>query len=242
VTVVSPHFDDAPLSLGQSLRDGALSRCDVRVRVVFGRTNWTNWMHPTAGRARAVGWWRRLEESVAAASFGYRWSAAGWDEALLRWGTMGEDRLLDPTADLRDEPLVGQIGPWLERVVAAERDRPELLLVPAGLGGHVDHRIVAEAASAVRSRLRVPVGFYEDRPYVAHLDDRAVAEQLGALGEDLEPVAASGPVTAATQRRVRRAYPSQMDEFFVAAMERDVAAGAIERVWFPSGTAPDWFR
>jgi LmbE family N-acetylglucosaminyl deacetylase len=242
VTVVSPHFDDVPLSLGQSLRDGALSRCDVRVRVVFGRTNWTNWMHPTAGRATAVGWWRRLEESVAAVSFGYRWTAAGWDEALLRWGTMDDERLLDPTADLTDEPLVGQIAGWLQRVVDAEHDRPGLLLVPAGLGGHVDHRIVAAAAVAARARLTIPVGFYEDRPYVAHLDEPAVAEQLGGLGIPLEAVPVSGPVTAATQRRVRRAYPSQIDEYFVAAMERDRGAGAVERVWFPVGTAPAWLR
>ena len=69
MTIVSPHFDDVPLSLGQSLRDGALSRCDVRVRVAFGRTNWTNWVHPTASRATPIGWWRRLEESVAARRF-----------------------------------------------------------------------------------------------------------------------------------------------------------------------------
>jgi hypothetical protein len=242
VTVVSPHFDDVPLSLGQSLRDGALSRCDVRVRVVFGRTNWTNWMHPTAGRARAVGWWRRLEESVAAASFGYRWTAAGWDEALLRWGAMDDERLLDATADLSDEPLVGRIGRWLEQVAAASQDRPELLLVPAGLGGHVDHRIVALAAATVRTQLAVPVGFYEDRPYVAYLDERERSDQLDSLGVELESRAVSGPVRPETQRRVRRAYPSQIDDYFVAAMERDLAAGAVERVWFPLGAAPAWFR
>jgi hypothetical protein len=49
-------------------------------------------------------------------------------------------------------------------------------------------------------------------------------------------------VRPATQRRVRRAYPSQIDDYFVAAMERDLAAGAVERVWFPVGTAPAWFR
>lgn len=241
MTIVSPHYDDVPLSLGQSLRDGALSSCRVRVRVAFGRTNWTTWVHPTPGRARPVGWWRRAEEAVAARLFGYRWTAAGWQEALLRWGSIDNERLLDPWADLSDEPLVDELGAWLVDV-ARSADRPDLVLVPAGLGGHVDHRIVALAAAGRRDELAVPVGFYEDRPYVAHLTAEEVAAQLSALGPALEPVDVSGPVTEATQRLVRRAYPSQMDDFFVTAMQRDVAAAAVERVWFAPGDVPDWLR
>lgn len=242
MTIVSPHYDDVPLSLGQSLTDGALAGCDVRVRVVFGRSNWTTWMHPTPGRARPVSWWRRAEESVAARSFGYHWTAAGWPEALLRWGAPAGDRLLDETADLSSEPLVAEVGRWLVAVGSDPgSDRPELLLVPAGLGGHADHRIVALAAASVARDLPLAVGFYEDRPYVAYLDDAGIAAQLEPLGLDLEVREVSPPVTSATQRRARRCYPSQMDTFFAEAMDRDVLAGARERVWFPRGAVPNWF-
>ena len=242
MTIVSPHYDDVPLSLGQSLRDGALAATDVRVRVAFGRSNWTNWVHPTRSRATPISWWRRIEETVAARSFGYRWTSAGWEEALLRWGTTGGDRLLDETADLSDEPLVPEVAAWLQDVAAGGRgERPELVLVPSGLGGHADHRIVALAAARVAAELPVPVGFYEDRPYVAYLDHDAIEAQLAPLRLDLEVRAVSGPVTAATQRRMRRCYPSQIDRFFVEAMEHDLSAGAVERVWFPVGTAPAWF-
>lgn len=247
MTIVSPHFDDVPLSLGQSLRDGALSRCDVRVRIVFGRSNWTTRFHPTPSRATPVSWWRRAEETVAARAFGYRFSVADWQEALLRWGTPGGDRLLDADADLSDEPLVAEVADWLRRLAIPRGEPvPDLLLVPAGLGGHVDHRIVALAAASLADWSgtgggdRAPLGFYEDRPYVAHLDQEAVAAQLAALGTELEARAVSGPVSAATQRRVRRCYPSQIDEYFIEAMERDLAAGAVERVWFPAGTVPPW--
>jgi hypothetical protein len=211
----------------------------VRVPVAFGRTNWTTWVHPTPGRARPVGWWRRAEEAVAARSFGYRWTAAGWQEALLRWGTIDNERLLDPWADLSDEPLVDELAGWL-RSVADGADAPELLLVPAGLGGHVDHRIVATAAARVAGVLRCPVGFYEDRPYTAYLGADEIDAQLATLGLDLEVRTVSGPVSGSTQRRVRRAYPSQMDPYFLDAMARDVGAGAVERVWFPVGSAPAW--
>ncbi len=239
VTVVSPHFDDVPLSLGQSLRDGALSRCEVRVRVAFGRTNWTTWVHPTPGRAPLIGGWRMAEETLAARRFGYRFTVARWDEALLRWGAM-DRQLLDAGADLSAEPLVGEVSAWLELVLEQREMQPDLLLVPAGLGGHVDHRIVAEAAAALCTTSRVPIGFYEDRPYVAHLDKGTVSDQLGQLGLELQPHAVSGPVSRSTQRLVRRCYPSQMDPYFLQAMEHDLATGAVERAWFPVGSAPDW--
>ncbi len=242
VLVVSPHFDDVPLSLGQSLTDGALKACRVQVRVAFGRTNWTRWVHPTPGRAHAVGVWRRAEEAVAALRFRYRWRAESWAESLLRTGDLDPASFLDPQRDLSDDPLVAELAQWLRGLLDPPRGaRADLLLVPAGLGGHVDHRLVALAGLAVDDAAAVPVGFYEDRPYVAYLEDADLREQLGFLGPAPEPVDVSGPVTAATQRRVRRSYPSQIDDYFEESMARDRANGARERVWFRSGSRPEWF-
>jgi len=244
VTVVSPHFDDVPLSLGQSLRDGLLSTCRVDVRVAFGRTNWTSWIHPTPGRARLVGTWRRAEETAASIVFRYRWTAAGWDEVILRADgaeLLGPESILDPSADLSAEPLVDEVAQWLELVAAPDSSSaPDLLLVCAGLGGHVDHRIVARAAAGLAGTLDCPVGFYEDRPYVSHLSVEQRDEQLADLGLDLEPVDVSGAVSRSTQMRARRCYPSQMAPFFEEAMDKDRALDARERVWFPAGTAPGW--
>jgi len=242
VTVVSPHFDDVPLSLGQSLRDGALARCRVHVRVAFGRSDWTSWVHPTPERAPYISLWRRGEETAASALFGYRWTAANWPEALLRNGLEFSDQMLDPTADLSSEPLVDELVGWMRSVVRADVDGrgPELLLVPAGFGGHVDHRIVALAAASLVGSVDVPIGFYEDRPYVAYLDDAQRRAQLGPLGLALEPVAVSGSVTRSTQMWARRCYPSQMVPFFEEAMDLDRVDGACEQAWFPVGSRPDW--
>ena len=242
VLVVSPHFDDVPLSLGQSLTDGALRSCRVQVRVAFGRTNWTRWVHPTPRRAPLVGLWRRAEEAAAALRFGYRWRTGSWQESLLRTGELDPAIFLDARRDLSGDPLIDELASWLAELVAPPRGpRPELLLVPAGLGGHVDHRLLALAGVAVSASTATLVGFYEDRPYVAYLDDAELHEQLSFLGGDPEPVHVSGPISAETQRRVRRCYPSQIDDYFEESMARDRRSGARERVWFPAGTRPDWF-
>lgn len=122
VTVISPHFDDVPLSLGQSLRNGSLSKHDVRVRVAFGRTNWTIWVHPTAGRAPYVSTWRRLEESVASLAFGYRWTAANWPEVILRTEDRSPEQILDATRDLAAEPLIGEVARWISAICRAPQE------------------------------------------------------------------------------------------------------------------------
>lgn len=260
VTIVSPHFDDVPLSLGQSLRDGVFSKDRVHVRVAFGHTNWTSWVHPTPARARWVGLWRRAEETAASVVFGYRWTAAGWDEVILRhalaqedrtgdWELLGPESILDPSSDLTGEPLVHDVAGWLRAIASGpgamgppDGSAPDLLLVCAGLGGHVDHRIVARAAASLVGSVETSIGFYEDRPYVSHLSVSERDQQLADLGLDLTPIEVSDPVSRSTQMRARRCYPSQMAPFFEEAMDLDRVVDARERVWFPDGRVPEWLR
>ena len=245
VTVISPHFDDLPLSLGQSLRNGALASCQVRERVVFGRSTWTEWVSPAAERAAPISLWRRAEEVAASMMFGFDWSAAQWPEALLRNGAAFGPEMLDPAKDLSAEILIPEIAGWLQAVATVaqrpNRPPPALILVAAGLGGHVDHRLVAQAAAGLVGHIDIPIGFYEDRPYVTYLSTAQLSAQLASLGVELEPVDVSPKVQASTQAAARLCYPSQMKPFFREAMDLDRANGAVERVWFPVGTRPDWF-
>ncbi len=238
VTIVSPHFDDAPLSLGQSLLDGPLARCRVRVLVVFGRTNWTRWFFPGPGRAPAVSAWRRCEETVASVAFGYSVRVDGWEEMILRTGERDPEVLRDAAADPASDPLVDELLPTLRRL----RGSGDVVLFPAGIGDHLDHRLVATAGARLAAEHDDHLGFYEDRPYVSHLTPAQREEQVGRLGLDLVPHDASGPVTAAVHRRLRRCYPSQISGEFLDAMSTDLAAGARERVWLPAGPTPPWLQ
>ncbi len=226
--MISPHFDDVPLSLGQSLIDGELSKRRVSVKVIFGRTNWTVHVHPTRRRARAVTLWRTAEERAAAARFGYRLSVEGFEEAILRRGSLETDGFRNDS-DPREEPVH---APILARLLTLSRQYPELW-VPAGLGGHIDHRVIASAGAELAARGR-KVAFYEDRPYVSYLSDDEIARELSPLELELECRAVSRPIQASTQRRVRAIYRSQMGPYFSDAQGFDLERGLCERVWIPA--------
>jgi LmbE family N-acetylglucosaminyl deacetylase len=230
VTVVSPHFDDAPLSLGQSMLDGTLSRCRVQVVVVFGRTNWTRWVHPTRGRALPISLWRRAEETAAAVAFRYRLRVLDHEELVLRAGETDPEVLRDGGVDVRDDPLLPVLTAQLRRL----RGSADVVLFPAGLGDHRDHRLVAAAGSALQAQHDDGLGFYEDRPYVGFLTGDERRAQLSRLGDGLVPVDLSGPVTPRLNRLLRRCYPSQIHDVFASALDADLAAGARERAWFPA--------
>lgn len=256
ILVISPHFDDAPLSLGESMRRGAMAAHSTQVLVVFGRTNWTTWVHPTPSRAKVISTWRRMEESLAGIGFSYRSGpAGGWAEVVLRSGDLNPEAFVDPTADVRNDPLIDEIGSWIKQLAETQMDTgrrrllrrgpsssgpPELILVPAGIGGHRDHMIVAVAASRVSREVSVPFGFYEDRPYAAYVSPQDRATLMGRLDPSLEPFTASPPIRRSTQWMARACYPSQMSGYFTDAMSIDRAAEDTEKLWFGAGARPSW--
>jgi len=233
VVVLSPHFDDVPLSLGQSLTDGLLADQRVTVAVVFSRSNWTQWFHPTRRRAPLVSALRRMEEGVAGRRFGYRVVTLGVEEWPLRTGRTDVEGLLDPRADVTSDPVVHeamvQLRPHL--------DEADAVWACAAVGHHVDHQVVREVGARLVDGGRGDVAFYLDRPYTAlvggHEVDRARERLASRLGLGLAEVDVSPPIGPDLARRLRRTYPSQIDELFRGAMDADVATRARERVWVP---------
>jgi hypothetical protein len=230
ILVLSPHFDDAPLSLGQSLLDGSLARHQVTVGVVFGRTNWTQWFYPTPGRAPLVSAIRCGEEAVAAARFGFRLRVGGRREAILRTGDLSPDAILDPTFDPTTSGELPAVVELARRWAAAS----EVVLAPAGLGHHVDHRLVTAAATQLAAG-GARVGFYEDRPYACSMGDDEIGDAVRAVDAALVALPVSPPIGAEKHRRLW--YPSQLDEFFHTAMRLDEELGRRERIWVPDAAA-----
>lgn len=224
VLALSPHYDDIPLSLGQSLLDGELRRARVTVGVVFGRSNWVRYFHPTRSRWPLATAIRSAEEVRNAARFRYRLKWGRFEESILRTGITDSAEFLDPTVDVDDDPLVAPIATLIAKWAA----NADVVLAPLGLGGHLDHLLVA-AAGRLAAETGREVAFYEDRPYACWLDDDALlqASRVAAPGRSPRPI--SGPITTAKRDRIW--YPSQFDDFFIDAMGLDESQGRCETVW-----------
>jgi LmbE family N-acetylglucosaminyl deacetylase len=222
--VVSPHFDDAPLSLGQSMLDGALARHDVTVGVVFARSSWVRWFHPTPRRRVLATTIRRTEEALAARRFGYRVVLGDRDEAILRLNSVDPAAYLDPSLVLTASPeldsVLRTITPWVST--------HDAVLVPLGIGDHVDHRLAAAVGVQLAAR-GVAVGFYVDRPYGSLLTDDEQAAAATALELQLERIDVSGSITREKGRRLW--YPSQFDGPFTRALAHDEKTGRREAVF-----------
>ena len=72
-----------------------------------------------------------------------------------------------------------------------EADPPDLLVLPAGCGNHVDHLQLIAAAAALRDAFPVPTLHYRDTPYIVRDPDAA-----GVAGDELI-AADAGPTLAA---------------------------------------------
>ncbi len=227
VVVLSPHFDDAPLSLGQSMLNGELASERVVVGIIFGRTNWQRWFHPTPRRTPIVSAIRRAEEMVNARRFGYRCRVARLPEVILRTGEMDSATFLDPSSNPIPDDLDGSMISDIEAVIQPWISGADRIIAPLGVGGHLDHRLVREAARGLVDADRLE--FYEDRPYASYASDDFIA----TLASNVDPAIVAHDMSSTDTRNKASTtwYPSQFDQYFVNAMTADHDAGRAERVW-----------
>jgi LmbE family N-acetylglucosaminyl deacetylase len=164
---LSPHLDDAVLSCAGRIQRHVARGERVVLLTVFSH----------ADSDDASGWAaRRREDERAASLLG----------AEPRWLGMVDAPFRDAAyAGFDFDVLSGPHAPgddvWRERVADRLREeiealRPTTIYAPLGVGDHVDHRLVFEAAAALHPAPR----FYEDHPYA--LVRHAVRRRLDALG------------------------------------------------------------
>jgi LmbE family N-acetylglucosaminyl deacetylase len=245
--VLSPHLDDAVLSCGGRLAAATRARQAVSVVTVFAADEPIEAPNPLAGKLRRI--WslppgevvaaRRAEDLEACRRLGV--TALHWDfaEALYRTTTLGEP--LYPSAAalygdvaIDDRPLKAEIS---RRIRALPETR--LLLVPLGVGGHVDHLLVRSAAAAAGRSFAC----YEEFPYVEWkrvaldraLDDRRQWEpSIALLDDELLDLRAEAIL----------AYRSQIPALFRTAgrlrkqLRRAARRAGGERIWKPK-SPPD---
>jgi LmbE family N-acetylglucosaminyl deacetylase len=172
LVVLSPHLDDAVLSCGALIADASRCGADVLVVTVFnGRpippiSDAAKRLHALWGLADGCAIEEREREDDAALRLvGARTRRLGLPEALYRNRRDGT-----PTycveADIFEASVTSEENMYalVEKAISDEiaAIRPDMVLAPLGLGGHIDHLLVSSAAR----RSSCDVLHYEDVPYV----------------------------------------------------------------------------
>ena len=182
VVAVSPHLDDAVLSCG-ALLEYLAPRCPVTVVTVFTAASPRPWPLPARRQMRAIGEpdaerfyrQRQEEDATVLADMGIGRVHLGFPDALFRRVGPGPGRLPGrprrpayPT--FRFDAARGRIAAADARLTdevavaigaAAGDADARLILVPLGVGRHVDHLITRAAIRDLAPR----AVYYSDFPY-----------------------------------------------------------------------------
>ena len=227
--VVSPHLDDAALSLGASMLVGPAG--GWLVLDVFSRPAWWRLVRWDGDLLQRV---RREEERLMARLAGARLLDLDLPEALLRGHDFGAAFSGEPAEE--DREVVAR----LEAEVAglARRWSGAHWYLPLGAGGHRDHRICRDAG--LRALLGAGTAedricFYEDQPYTAALG--GVPDFASALpGRALTPHLQEGTAAQVLWKlELSRVYWSQLTRSEIERLGRYArrigGEAPAERVW-----------
>lgn len=232
VAIVSPHLDDACFSLGLTVELWASGGFSVKIINCYTISNYApNCSHADAEAITKI----RVEEDR---------------EFARRVG-------VHPTINLErlDAPLRLHCEPdavCTERVLN-EGDRSEIhelsqllrpllrqscVVAPLSVGNHIDHRL-SHLATIEAVPPDHPLGFYEDLPYSAGLDENgiesAVLTASRNCGRDLRAYITRHPDAALTKRDLICVFCSQFaQEDCLAMVEHAERYGGGERLWVDS--------
>ena len=237
---LSPHLDDAAFSCGGTLATLAAGCWQVVMATLF-----TGSVPEPRGFALACQLdkglpaeadymaLRREEDVAAAAALGVALRHLPFREAPHR----GYGSAPELFAALRaDDDVAAGLAPALAELIAAEK--PDLLLAPQAIGGHVDHVQAVRALDALACPL--PVLWWRDYPYTVRdaAPKEPLRERFAGLGS--REIRLS-PEAEARKEAACAAYATQIGFQFGGreALSRRLAAeGGVER-FRVSGTLPD---
>ncbi len=234
--VLSPHADDAALSVGGLLlRVGR--RSAIQLLTLFGRSNYLR-SSGCENDWRLVSERRKREDTAFARRIGAHLDYLDFPEASLRLGYSLAKVFVDAEKARLSVPrdLMKKVTPVVERA------RPALILSPLGLGGHRDHLIARNLARTIGRRQDLTVMYYEDLPYAAAVPERELLSHVRSFDSNLRPTLVSVEEELRSKLDNLTLYRSQIGIEEMKAVDvharrwRD--SGAAERLWPPAPLAP----
>jgi LmbE family N-acetylglucosaminyl deacetylase len=120
--------------------------------------------------------------------------------------------------------------------------RPAVILAPAALGGHVDHRVIRALAPELARSCGAALAWYEDLPYAGWMAADDIAAHLASIPGKLQPLDIRLDDAMAMKLSSIMLYGTQAAPEWVASIRSRALlldpAGA-ERLW---ATASAWRR
>jgi LmbE family N-acetylglucosaminyl deacetylase len=224
--VLSPHRDDAAFSLSLAISRWLAEGHKITILNVFTRSQYAPYsdadtLHENDRMSYVSAMRRREDESFLKQMRGLAMIDLNVKDAPIRLHCDSS-----VVCDLQVDPADKAI-PKIARALAQWTDAAKgmcAMVLPLGLGHHVDHRVARDAALPLTNGL--PCAFYEELPYALR---EGVRVDLSRFREDtvtrfpeaLHPVLCHGTHThpAEFKRRMALLYTSQID----AAMAQTIA-------------------
>jgi LmbE family N-acetylglucosaminyl deacetylase len=231
LVVLSPHRDDATFSLALSLRHWSSAGVSITVVNFFTQSAYAPYA-PDGANISAL----RADEdrrSLRAVDPQIYLRSLSFLDAPLRlpidFGAITNPAVFTPVSE------------EVERMSNVIRSicRRALAIAPLGLGEHIDHRTVRDAA--IVALPRKSVAFYEDLPYASWTSESDIRKRISTLEAQLMT-----PLSACRQRsrnwrfknRAVRSYHSQIDDSMAVSISRyGEKYNGGERIWVPRHSA-----
>jgi LmbE family N-acetylglucosaminyl deacetylase len=175
VLAISPHLDDAALSVGGAIAYLSERGAQVTVHTVFAGaptgelSDLARDIHRSYGLAPQASAFaaRYREDREGLGRLGARTDHGAFLESIYRRHHDGSWRVGDPGDIMAPAPEDAELIPAAAAgiVSLAQELGADLLLGPAATGGNVDHLITAEACRRAADRLGIAGLAWEDQPY-----------------------------------------------------------------------------
>lgn len=219
ILVLSPHRDDAAFSLTLSISHWLAVGHRVTILNVFTRSLYAPYsdaesVHMNDRLSYVSAMRRREDEEFLKQVPGATMVDLNIKDAPIRLHC-DSAIVCDMDVDPKDTAI-----PKIRKAVAAQAAQAHAtscLVLPLGLGHHVDHRVARDAALPLSTEL--PCAFYEELPYATRpgvqVDLTRFREDANTrLHEPLFPVLVHGTHTRPTERKLKVAhlYASQIDD------------------------------
>jgi LmbE family N-acetylglucosaminyl deacetylase len=186
-SVISPHSDDAALSIGGTLA-GLADSVEISLLTMIGPSRCAGTCAPLYGDIETVTHIRTKEDDLYGEFIGAKVECANIQDVEMYVDTNGSrwaERIMETPDDVRLKLYVSGLKTYFET------HRPDVILAPLAVGAHGDHAATHLALWSLLPELlkKAPatrVLFYEDLPYCQY-DQPALVKRLKDFNH-LKPV------------------------------------------------------